>query len=148
MKGPGLTLAAVIMAYSLPATAIDLMTGDGYLLSLGQGEQARLAAQSYLDGTFDNLLVINEIIRSDGTPMFCITEAQSADLDKDSLKAEFVEWLKKPVDGDSADADQPGAMPVSVLAWGFLGKKFACNDGDDVASNADIRKLLMDSMNK
>ena len=83
MKGAGLTLAAVIMAYSLPATAIDLMTGDGYLLSLGQGEQARLAAQSYLDGTFDNLLVINEIIRSDGTPMFCITEAQSADLDKE-----------------------------------------------------------------
>ncbi len=148
MKVAGAMFATVVMAFSLPAAAIDLMTGDGYLLSLAQGDQARLAAQSYLDGTFDNLLVINEIIRSDGTPMFCITEAQSADLDKESLKAEFVEWLKKPVDGGSADGDQPGAMPVSVLAWGFLAKKFACNDDGDVASNADIRKLLMDSMNK
>ena len=43
--------------------AIELLTGDGYLLALAQDEAARKSADDYLAGTLDGLIVINEVTR-------------------------------------------------------------------------------------
>jgi hypothetical protein len=130
-----------------PARAVELMTGDGYLLALTQDDQSKAEAQSYLAGTLDNLLVINEIMGSNGAPLFCISEGQASALDPERLKSEFVDWLKRPVQG--ADGQRPGTLPVALLGWGFLSNKFACAAGAaGSGANADIRSLLLDSLRK
>ena len=145
-----LRLALAIFAGSpaFPASAVELLTGDGYLLALGQGdEHARAEAESYLDGTLDNLLVLNEVLGSDSTPLFCVSEQQAANLDAGRLKADFAQWLKQPVEAASGERTA-GALPVALLGWGFLTDKFACPTDETTTSSAEIRSLLLDSMRK
>jgi hypothetical protein len=151
MTGPRLAAAAATMlacsAHTAPAGAVELLTGDGYLYALTQEGQARAEALSYLGGTLDNLLVLNEVLGSEGTPLFCMSEQQAASLDSDRLKADFAERLKQPVETGSGERTA-GALPVALLGWGFLSERFACATAEAAASNAEIRALLLDSVRR
>jgi hypothetical protein len=151
MAGPRLAAAAATMlicwAPTAPAGAVALLTGDGYLYALTQDERTRAEASSYLGGTLDNLLVLNEVLGSEGTPLFCMSEQQAADLDTERLKMGFAEWLKQPVETSSGERTA-GTLPLALLGWGFLSDRFACATADAAASNAEIRALLLDSVRK
>jgi hypothetical protein len=147
----GLAAAAATMlacwSPTIPVGAVELLTGDGYLYALTQDGQARAEALSYLGGTLDNLLVLNEVLGSEGTPLFCMSEQQAANLDSERLKADFGEWLKQPVETSSGERTA-GTLPVALLGWGFLSERFACATAEAAASNAEIRALLLDSVRR
>jgi hypothetical protein len=141
---------AAMLACWAPAAsvgAVELLTGDGYLYALTQDGQARAEALSYLSGTFDNLLVLNEVLSSEDTPLFCMSEQQAVNLDSERLKADFGEWLKQPVETSSGERTA-GTLPVALLGWGFLSDRFACATAEAAASNAEVRALLLDSVRK
>jgi hypothetical protein len=130
-----------------PAGAVELLTGDSYLYALTQDGQARAEALSYLGGTLDSLLVLNEVLGSEGAPLFCLSEQQAANLDSERIKAGFAEWLKQPVETSSGERTA-GTLPVALLGWGFLSSRFACATAEAAASNPEIRALLLESVRK
>jgi hypothetical protein len=133
-------------ASAQPILAIELMTGDGYLLALTGDAATRDQAQGYAAGSLDALIVLNEVLSSEGPPLFCLTEERAAAMDGARLRDEFTNWLKLPTKNVS---DQPiGGLPLSALAWGFLGNKFACAESSAAEVNGEARSLLMDSMRK
>ena len=143
MRAPPRLIAAVLACWSpmVPAGAVELLTGDGYLYAVTQDERTRAEALSYLGGTLDNLLVLNEVLGSEGAPLFCMSEQQAADLDADRLKADFAEWLKQPVESQLGRADR-GHLAGGAAGLGFPQQpKFACATAEAAASNAEIRSL-------
>ena len=147
MKRSWLLGAVVLLSASAqPATAFELMTGDGYLLAIAGDPVTRDQAQSYATGALDALIVLNEVLGSEGNPLFCLTEERADALDSTRLRDEFTDWLKLPTKKVS---DQPiGGLPLSALGWGFLGNKFACGEQETPEANSEARSLLMDSMRK
>lgn len=141
--------AALAMTCGLghPAMALDMMSGDGFLLAMSQDDAAKTGARRYIVGTMETLIVLNEVLYAEGTPLFCLTDERASVLDTDRLGDEFVDWLKQPAKGNVSN-EQLGALPVSVLSWGFLSAKFACEQGEDRKSDSDIRSRLLDSMRK
>lgn len=123
------------------------MTGDGFLVAMSQDEAAKTSAKRYIVGTMETLIVLNEVLYAEGAPLFCLTDERASVLDTDRLGDEFVDWLKQPAKGNVSN-EQLGALPVSVLSWGFLGAKFACTQGEDRKTDSDIRSRLLDSMRK
>ena len=129
-----------------PTLAFELMTGDGYLLAIAGDAATRDQAQSYATGSLDALMVLNEVLSSEGSPLFCLTDERAAAMDSTRLRDEFTDWLKLPTKNVS---DQPvGGLPLSALGWGFLGNKFACAEGTTPDANSEARSLLMESMRK
>jgi hypothetical protein len=143
-------LSAAIVAlcgFGHTAAALDIMTGDGFLIAMSQDEAAKTGAKRYIVGTMETLIVLNEVLYAEGAPLFCLTDERAAVLDTDRLGDEFVDWLKQPAKGNVSN-EQLGALPVSVLSWGFLGAKFACAQGEDRKADSDIRSRLLESMRK
>ena len=130
-----------------PAAALDIMTGDGFLIAMSQDEATKTGARRYIVGTMETLIVLNEVLYAEGAPLFCLSDDRAAVLDTGRLSDEFVDWLKQPAKGNVSN-EQLGALPVSVLSWGFLGAKFACEQGEDRKTDSDIRSRLLDSMRK
>lgn len=130
-----------------PAVALDMMTGDGFLIAMSQDEAAKTSARRYIVGTMETLVVLNEVLYAEGAPLFCLSDERAAVLDTDRLGDEFVDWLKQPTKSNVSN-EQLGVLPVSVLGWGFLSAKFACTQGEDRKADSDIRARLLDSMRK
>lgn len=148
MRKWGLWIAAVAACGTWqPAKAVDMMTGNGFLFAMSQDDVAQTRAKQYMAGTFETLIVLNEVLSSEGSPLFCLTDERAAVLDVSRLGDEFVEWLKLPAKGSVSD-EQLGALPVNVLGWGFLSAKFACQQGEDRKADSEIRSRLLDSMRK
>jgi hypothetical protein len=128
----GLTVVA-----SIPCAALDLMTGDGYLLALAQDEAARNAADEYLAGT-------------DESQLFCVSSERAGVLDGGLLRREFTEWLRDPSATALAGQD-PGMLPLGALGLAFLVAKFPCEPipGQEAnPSDAEIRSRLLRSVPK
>ena len=141
----GLTVVA-----SIPCAALDLMTGDGYLLALAQDEAARNAADEYLAGTLDGLLVVNEVTSTDESQLFCVSSERAGVLDGGLLRREFTEWLRDPSATALAGQD-PGMLPLGALGLAFLVAKFPCEPmpGQEAnPSDAEIRSRLLRSVPK
>lgn len=122
----GPVACALLLLAAAPAAALDLMTGDGLLLELAEGEARSRAANQYLAGTFESLVVINAVATADGGEMFCLSEERARLLDGGLLRQEFVAWLRaSPEEGLPADT-APGQLPLPMLAWSFMAQKFPC----------------------
>lgn len=130
---------------AVPVQAIELMTGDGYLLALGQSESARKAADDYLSGTLDGLIVINEVTASEDGRMFCLANERAVMLDNALLRQEFTDWLRNPPTTGLSDQD-PGGLPLAILGWAFLSGKFACSEAPGEGVDEEVRSRLLDSM--
>ena len=65
---------ALVMACGLghPAAALDIMTGDGFLIAMSQDEAAKTGARRYIIGTMETLIVLNEVLYAEGAPLFCL----------------------------------------------------------------------------
>ena len=123
---PGRVACALLLLAAAPAGALDLMTGDGLLLELAEGEARTRAANQYLAGTLESLIVINAVATADGGEMFCLSEERARLLDAGLLRQEFVAWLRaNPEEGLPADT-APGLLPLPMLAWSFMAQKFPC----------------------
>jgi hypothetical protein len=131
------------------ALAIDLTTGDGYLLALEQPE-ARSVAENELAGTFETLVVLNEVL-GDGTGvMFCLSDERASVLDVPLLNKEFTEWLRTTP--SLAGGVATGGLPVSMLALTFMARKFPCDEAVEGPptedSDAEVRTRLLQSLPK
>src|SRR6478735_198595 len=141
-------VAAVVACGMCPAAgAVDLMTGDGYLYAISQDEHTRAEAEHYASGTLETLIVLNEVLTSEGTPLFCLSDDRADAVNTDRLRAEFADWLKAPGKTSVTD-EQLGALPVSVLGWGFLSARFACAKNENRKDDLELRSRLLDSMRK
>jgi hypothetical protein len=143
-----LALAAGLLAGSAgQADAIELLTGDGYLLALAQDEAARKSADDYLAGTLDELVVINEVTATEENRMFCLSTERADVLDNALLRQEFTKWLRD-APSIAVDGQDPNGLPLSVLGWVFLDSKFPCAEAEGNTLGDDVRKRLLDSVPK
>jgi hypothetical protein len=143
-----IALVAASVALTLPVAAVELMTGDGYLLEVGKDDATRTEAESYASGALDALLVLNEVLASEGKGLFCLSEERSATLDGARLRAEFTAWLRLPAKNE-VSGRATGELPLSALGWGFLADKFACpREQQPSAEPSTVRSLLRDSLRK
>lgn len=125
--------------------AIELLTGDGYLVALAQDEPARKAADDYLAGTLDGLIVTNEVTASDEGRMFCLTTERAGMLDNALLRQEFTDWLRDAPSIALADRD-PNALPLAILGWAFLSGKFPCAETANDPVGDEVRSRLLQSV--
>ena len=138
---------AVLAGCACEARAIDLLTGDGYLLALAQDEAARKSADDYLAGTLDGLMVINEVTATEESRMFCLSTERAGVLDNALLRQEFTEWLRD-APSIALDGQDPNGLALSVLSWAFLDSKFPCAEAERYTLGDDVRKRLLDSVPK
>jgi hypothetical protein len=143
--GSTIIAAAVLVGVCHEGRAIELITGDGYLIALAQDEASRKAADDYLAGTLDSLIVMNEVLSTEDDRMFCLSDERAALLDAAILRREFTEWLRTPPKGAGTEREQ-GQLPISLLGWAFLGSKFPCKDTAPEGIADDIRSKLLDTM--
>jgi hypothetical protein len=145
----GWLLAVHLAIASQGALAIDLTTGDGYLLALEQPE-ARDAAENELAGTFETLVVLNEVLGEGTGVMFCLSGERAAVLDVPLLRTEFTDWLRTAP--ALAEGVATGGLPVSMLALTFMARKFPCDEAVSSSPNedsdAEIRSRLLQSLPK
>jgi hypothetical protein len=139
-----LASAIFVQAWIGPAAAIDLLTGDGYLLALSESEVSRKAADNYLAGTLDGLMVLNEVMSGDDSRMFCLSDERASVLDSALLRQEFTDWLRAAPEATGTSAQESGAFPVAILSWAFLAGKFPCAEpaGPGEANNDILNRLL------
>ena len=141
-----LALAAGLLAGgSAQVFAIELMTGDGYLVAMAQDEAARRSAEDYLAGTLDGLIVLNEVTADDDSRMFCLSSERAGLLDNALLRQEFTDWLREAPAIALAGQD-PNALPLAVLGWVFLNGKFPCAEAEQTSVGDEIRSRLLDSV--
>lgn len=131
------------------ALAIDLTTGDGYLLALEQAE-ARDAAENELAGTLETLVVLNEVLGEGTGVMFCLSDERAVVLDVPLLRKEFTDWLRTTP--SLAEGIATGSLPVSMLALTFMARKFPCDEAvsgnPNEDSDAEVRARLLQSLPK
>jgi hypothetical protein len=144
MRRSALTLGAFLLATG-PAAALELMTGDGLLLGLAEGEARSRAANQYLAGAFESLIVVNEIATAEDGRLFCLSEERARLLDGGLLRQEFIGWLRAPPGGRAPDPTQ-GRLPLPVLAWSFMAQKFPCATSEPQPLDAGIRSRLRESV--
>ena len=140
-------VASLLGGWASQLQAIELLTGDGYLLALAQDEAARKSADEYLAGTLDGLIVINEVTASDEARMFCLSNERGSVLDSALLRREFTDWLRDSPPS-ALSGQNPGGLPLAILGWAFLNGKFPCAEAAGNGIGADVRSRLLDSMPK
>jgi hypothetical protein len=114
-------------------------------LALGRVLRQRKAADDYLAGTLDGLLVINEVTATAEDRMFCLSTERIAVLDNALLREQFTDWLRDPP-ALTVGGPDPNALPLAVLAWAFLDAKFPCDEPAGGAVDDDIRSRLLESV--
>ena len=131
------------------ALALELTTGDGYLLALEE-PAARDAAENELAGTLETLVVLNEVLGEGNGVMFCLSGERAAVLDVPLLRKEFTDWLRATP--SIADGAATGGLPVSLLALTFMAGKFPCDEAAGASasndSDAEVRARLLQSLPK
>ncbi len=146
MRGAASALAALLLATG-PAAALELMTGDGLLLELAEGDARSRAADAYLAGALESLIVVNEVATAEDGRMFCLSDERSRLLDSALLRREFVDWLRAPAAGRAPDPAQ-GRLPLAMLGWSFLAQKFPCTSPGPQPLDEGLRSRLQDSVPK
>ncbi|MGD9511857.1 MAG: hypothetical protein AB7I59_18895 [Geminicoccaceae bacterium] len=148
-EASGWLLGVCLITLSGAAHAIDLTTGDGYLLALEQPD-ARDAAENELAGTFETLVVLNEVLGEGTGVMFCLSGERAAVLDVPLLRKEFTDWLRTTP--SLAEGVVTGGLPVSMLALTFMARKFPCDEAVSSSpsgdSDAEVRARLLESLPK
>jgi hypothetical protein len=139
--------AGLLAACTVSTRAIELMTGDGYLLELAQDDAGRKSAQDYLAGTLDGLIVINEVASGEDSRMFCLSDERAAVIDTALLREEFTDWMREPPSGGMSEKDR-GGLPLAVLGWAFLAAKFPCEDAKPGSAGGEVRSRLLESLPK
>lgn len=135
----------LLIACAGESRAIDLLTGDGYLLALAQDEAARSAADNYLGGTLDTLIVVNEVTASGEDRLFCLSDERASLLDGVLLRQEFTDWLRDPPTITQGGQD-PNSLPLAVLGWAFLVGKFPCAAAAHNPVGDETKSRLLDSL--
>jgi hypothetical protein len=138
-----LILATTLLAAG-PAAGLDLMTGDGFLLDLAESEARSRAAHQYLAGTFESLIVVNEVATTADSRMFCLSDERARLLEPGLLRQEFVAWLRAPQPGRAPDPAR-GRAPLPILAWSFLAGKFPCGEQPAQPLDPALRSRLQDA---
>jgi hypothetical protein len=144
MRAAATALGALLLA-AMPAGALELMTGDGLLLELAEGEARSRAANQYLAGTFESLILVNEVATAADGRMFCLSEERAKLLEGGLLRQEFVAWLRAPVAGRTPDPAE-GRLPLPMLAWSFLAQKFPCSTAEPQPLDGGLRARLQESV--
>lgn len=129
--------------------AIELMTGDGYLLALEQPGEGRTAAESAVNGTLETLIVLNVVLGEGESSLFCLADERAAVLDTPLLREQFTQWLRATP--TLSGGEPTGGLPIAMMALAFLGNKFPCGDqGASTSPNkdAELRARLLESLPK
>jgi hypothetical protein len=129
--------------------ALELMTGDGYLLALEQAGEGRAAAESAVNGTLETLVVLNVVLGGGESSLFCLADERAAVLDTPLLRNQFTEWLRAT---PALTGGEPtGGLPIAMMALAFLAGKFPCADQEtsaDTDKDAELRARLLESLPK
>ena len=141
-----LSIAAAMAWPEGSARAIDLMTGDGYLLALTQAPDGRVAAENQVAGSLETLIVLNVVLGQGESILFCLSDERAAVLDVPLLRNQFTDWLRATP--TISNGEPSGDLPVSALVLVFLEGKFPCEatgqTNPDIQS--EIRSRLLQSV--
>ena len=128
-EGPGhepayaalaLVRADLLGGWASQAHAIELLTGDGYLLALAQDEAARKSADDYLAGTLDGLIVINEVTASDEGRMFCLSTERAGRPGQRAPAPGVHRLAARCAVHPRCRSEDPDGLPLAILGWAFL----------------------------
>jgi hypothetical protein len=111
------------------AGAEEAMSLRYYKRAKVQGGDLAAEAERYVDGTLHGMLLLSDVLRRDGRPVFCAgaAEAQGDGLELGRLGAGFRGWLDDaPVSGSDDPAVQEA--PIAMFALTYLGTALPCAD--------------------
>lgn len=140
-------LAALLAgpAFVTPAAAAGMPSLRDYREAKATGGAEAARADGYVDGALHAILVVDEALRSGDASPFCIDAAHFVDgaPDVGRIRREFTAWLDDPEASGSGLPETQDA-PISMFAFGFFAKTFACADAESEMGDLDsvLRRTL------
>ena len=123
------------------------MTLRFYKRAMGLGGADAAVAGAYVSGALHGMLLLSDSLsQSDGTPVFCPSEAQAEQGDQlmDTLGNGFVDWLGKP--GSGGDIPEVQDAPVAMFVAAYLTAQLSCTDatarGNSGGKDGDLGAIL------